>query len=98
MNCCLWIDFDVAAAGGAVADDAYLGGDARHGVGVADDAHLLALRRLEHGKGVDDRLEAVVIKGAEAFVDEEVLEGDVSGRQCRESQCQPQRDDEGLAA
>ena len=39
----LWVDFDVTAARGAVADDAYLRVDARHGLGVADDAHLLAL-------------------------------------------------------
>ena len=39
----LWIDFDVAAAGGAVADDADLGGDARHGVGVADNTYFLSL-------------------------------------------------------
>ena len=43
MNHCLWIDFDVAAAGRAVADDADLGGDARHGVGVADNTYFLSL-------------------------------------------------------
>lgn len=40
----LRIDLHMATAG-AVLDDANLGGDAfRHGVGVADDTHLLALR------------------------------------------------------
>ena len=39
----LWIDFDVAAARGAVADDADLGGDARHGVSVADNTYFLSL-------------------------------------------------------
>ena len=32
-----------------------LGGDAlAHRVGMTDDAHLLALRTLQHGEGVDD--------------------------------------------
>ena len=67
------------ATAGAVLDDADLGGDAfRHGVGVADDTHLLALRRLEHGKGVDDGGQGVGVEGAETLVDEEIVERDVA--------------------
>ena len=51
----LWIDLDMAAAGVAILDNPYLGGDAlAHRVGMTDDAHLLALRTLQHGEGVDD--------------------------------------------
>ena len=51
----LRIDLDMAAAGVAILDDPYLGGDAlAHRVGMTDDAHLLALRTLQHGEGVDD--------------------------------------------
>ena len=51
----LRIDLDMAAAGVAVLDNPYLGGDAlAHRVGMTDDAHLLALRTLQHGEGVDD--------------------------------------------
>ena len=50
-----WIDLDMAAAGVAILDDPYLGGDAlAHRVGMTDNAHLLALRTLQHGEGVDD--------------------------------------------
>ena len=75
----------MAAAGGTVTDDANLGGDARHGFGMTDDTHLFTLRRLQHGKGVDDGLKGVVVECAETFIDEEVLEGDILGRQGRES-------------
>lgn len=52
----LRIDLDMAAAGVAILDNSYLGGDAlAHRVGMTDDAHLLALRTLQHGEGVDDR-------------------------------------------
>ena len=45
----------MAAAGAAILDNPYLGGDAlAHRVGMTDDAHLLALRTLQHGKGIDD--------------------------------------------
>lgn len=69
----------MAAAGIAILlDDAYLRGDAfGHSVGVAYDADFLTLRGLEHSEGVDNRCECVGVEGAEAFVDEEVLEGDV---------------------
>ena len=51
----LRIDLNMAAAGVAILDDPYLGGDAlAHRVGMTDDAHLLALRTLQHGEGVDD--------------------------------------------
>ena len=73
------IDFDVAASRAAILDDAYLRGDVLlHGIGVADDAHLLALFRLEHGQRVDDRGQSLGIEGAEAFVDKQVLERDVA--------------------
>ena len=74
----------MAASRVAVLDDAYLGGDAlRHGVGMADDAHLLALRRLEHCQRVDDSGERVGVERAETLVDEEVLERQVARRQGR---------------
>ena len=45
----------MAAAGVAILDNPYLGGDAlAHRGGMTDDAHLLALRTLQHGEGVDD--------------------------------------------
>lgn len=45
----------MAAAGVAILDNSYLGGDAlAHRVGMTDDTHLLALRTLQHGEGVDD--------------------------------------------
>lgn len=45
----------MAAAGVAILDNSDLGGDAlAHRVGMTDDAHLLALRILQHGEGVDD--------------------------------------------
>lgn len=45
----------MAAARVAVLDYPYLGGDAlAHRVGMTDDAHLLALRTLQHGEGIDD--------------------------------------------
>ena len=51
----LRIDLDMAAAGVAILDNPYLGGDAlAHRGGMTDDAHLLALRTLQHGEGVDD--------------------------------------------
>ena len=51
----LRIDFDMTAAGVAILDNPYLGGDAlAHRVGMTDDAYLLALRTLQHGEGVDD--------------------------------------------
>ena len=51
----LWIVFFMVADGVAILDDPYLGGDAlAHRVGMTDDAHLLALRTLQHGEGVDD--------------------------------------------
>lgn len=51
----LRIDFDMTAAGVAILDNPYLGGDAlAHRVGMTDDAHLLALRTLQHGEGIDD--------------------------------------------
>ena len=51
----LWIDLNMAAAGVAILDNPYLGGDAlAHCVGMTADAHLLALRTLQHGEGVDD--------------------------------------------
>ena len=76
----LRIDLDMAAAGVAILDDPYLGGDAlAHRVGMTDDAHLLALRTLQHGEGVDDGGEGIGVEGSEAFIDEQVLEGDVAG-------------------
>ena len=70
----------MAAAGVAILDNPYLGGDAlAHRVGMTDDAHFLALRTLQHGEGVDDGGEGVWVKGSEAFVDEQILEGDVAG-------------------
>ena len=45
----------MAAAGVAVLDNPDLGGDAlAHRVSMTDGAHLLALRTLQHGEGVDD--------------------------------------------
>ena len=45
----------MAAAGVAILDNSYLGGDAlAHRVGMTDDAHLLALPTLQHGEGIDD--------------------------------------------
>ena len=45
----------MAASGVAILDNPNLGGDAlAHRVGMTDDAHLLALRTLQHGEGVDD--------------------------------------------
>lgn len=45
----------MTAAGVAILDNPYLCGDAlAHRVGMTDDAHLLALRTLQHGEGVDD--------------------------------------------
>ena len=76
----LRIDLDMAAAGVAILDDPYLGGDAlAHRVGMTDDAHLLALRILEHGEGVDDGGEGFRVEGSEAFIDEQVFEGNVAG-------------------
>ena len=78
-----WINLDMAAAGVAILDNPNLGGDAlAHCVGMTDDPHLLALRTLQHGEGVDDGGEGIGVEGSEAFVDEQVLEGDVAGRQC----------------
>ena len=75
-----WIDLDMAAAGVAILDNPYLGGDAlAHRVGMTDDAHLLALRTLQHGEGVDDGGEGIGVEGSKAFVDEQILEGDVTG-------------------
>ena len=52
----------MAAASVTILDDSYLCGDAfAHGVGVADDAHLLALRILEHSQRIDDRGECIGI-------------------------------------
>ena len=46
----LWINLDMAATGVAILDNPDLRGDAlAHRVGMADDAHLLALRALQHG-------------------------------------------------
>ena len=76
----LRIDLDMAAAGVAILDDPYLGGDAlAHRVGMTDDAHLLALRTLQHGEGVDDGGEGIRVESSEAFIDEQILEGDVAG-------------------
>ena len=45
----------MAAAGVAVLDNPYLSGDTlAHRVSMTDDAHLLALRTLQHGEGIDD--------------------------------------------
>ena len=77
----------MAAAGVAILDDPYLGGDAlAHRVGMTDDAHLLALRTLQHGEGVDDGGEGIWVESSEAFIDEQILEGDVAGGQCRQDQ------------
>lgn len=94
----LRIDFDMAAAGVAILDNPYLGGDAlAHRVGMTDDAYLLALRTLQHGEGVDDGGEGIGIEGSEAFIDEQVLEGDVAGGQCRQAQGETETHDEGFA-
>ena len=88
----------MAAAGVAILDNPYLGGDAlAHRVGMTDDAHLLALRTLQHGKGIDDGGEGIGIEGSEAFIDEQVLEGDVAGGQCRQAQGETQTYDKGFA-
>ena len=88
----------MAAAGVAILDNPYLGGDAlAHRVGMTDDAHLLALRTLQHGKGIDDGGEGIGVEGSEAFVDEQVLEGDVAGGQCRQTQGETETHDEGFA-
>ena len=75
----------MAAAWTAIADDTNLGGDTRHGVGMTDDSHLLALRWLQHGERIDNRLEGIVIECTKAFVDEQILEGYVSWRKCGEA-------------
>lgn len=88
----------MAAAGVAILDNSYLSGDAlAHRVGMTDDAHLLALRTLQHGEGVDDGGEGVWVEGSEAFIDEQVLEGDVAGGQCRQAQGETETHDEGFA-
>ena len=75
-----WINLDMAAAGVAILDNPNLGGDAlAHCVGMTDDPHLLALRTLQHGEGVDDGDEGIGVEGSEAFIDEQILEGDVAG-------------------
>ena len=69
----------MAATRVAVLDDAYLGGNAfGHGVGMADYAYFLSLRRLEHCQGVDNCGKSVGVERAEALVDEEILETDVA--------------------
>ena len=79
----------MAAAGVAILDNSYLRGDAlAHRVGMTDDAHLLALRALQHGERIDDRGEGVGVERSESLVDEEVLERDVAGGQCRQAQSQ----------
>ena len=61
----------MAAAGVAVLDNPDLGCDAlAHRVGMTDDAHLLGLRTLLHGEGIDDGGEGIGVEGSEAFVDE----------------------------
>ena len=83
----------MAAAGVAILDNPYLGGDAlAHRVGMTDDAHLLALRTLQHGEGVDDGGEGIRVEGSE-----EVFEGDVAGGYCRQAQGETQTHDEGFA-
>ena len=58
----------MAAAGVAILDNSYLGGDAlAHRVGMTDDAHLLALRTLQHGEGVDDRGEGIRGQGFQSL-------------------------------
>ena len=69
----------MAATGVTVLDDAYLCGNAfGHGVGMADYAYFLTLRRLEHSQRVDDSGKSVGVERAETLVDEEVLETDVA--------------------
>ena len=88
----------MAAAGVAILDNSYLGGDAlAHRVGMTDDAHLLALRTLQHGEGIDDGGEGIRVESSEAFIDEQVLEGDVVGGQCRQAQGETETHDEGFA-
>ena len=58
----LRINFDTTATRIAVLDDTNLSSDAfAHGIGMADDAHLLALRILEHGQRIDDRGKCIEI-------------------------------------
>ena len=67
----------MAAAGVAILDNPNLGGDAlAHCVGMTDDPHLLALRTLQHGEGVDDGGEGIRVEGSEAFIDEQILNGE----------------------
>ena len=87
----------MAAAGVAILDNPDLGGDAlAHRVGMTDDAHLLALRTLQHGEGVDDGGQGIRVEGSEAIGDEEVREGDVAGRQGRQDQGETETHDEGF--
>lgn len=69
----------MAAARVAVLNDAYLGGNAfGHGVGMADYAYFLTLRRLEHSQRVDDSGKSVGVERAETLIDKEILETDVA--------------------
>ena len=70
----------MAAAWWTITNDTDLGGDTRHGIGVTDDADLLALGWLQHGERVDNRLKGIMIEGTKAFVNEQILERDVSWR------------------
>ena len=45
---------------------------------MAYDAYLLALRRLQHGKGVYDSCQRLRIKGSESLINEQILERYVS--------------------
>ena len=65
---------------------------------MAYHAHLLALRRLQHGERVDDRGKGVGIKRAKALVNEKVVEGNVARRECRQAKSQSETDDECLTA
>ena len=88
----------MAAAGVAILDNPYLGGDAlAHRVGMTDDAHLLALRTLQQWRGSRVTVARVVGSRVPKFVDEQILEGDVAGRQRRQAQGETQTHDEGFA-
>ena len=73
----------MAADGVAIVDNPYLGGDGvADGGGMSDYDELIGLGTLRHGQGIDDGGQGIGGEGSEAFVDEQVLEGDVAGGQC----------------